>query len=190
MVAFLAFSSAEDLYPISALLFLLLVVILSGWWSGSKSGKSTPSPTDSPTESPTVSPTESPTLVRLRMKLIRLGNGLIEAHSFDLLFSSLFFSRRHTVASPPRKAARRVRGGLAKPLKLQAVTEFGKGNLLAGRGVARSIKWSRRWRLRHTCKYESTVMEACTEGCLAWCPRFVSSLIVSYCVDSFDLFRS
>jgi hypothetical protein len=162
MVAFLAFSSGEDSYPISALLFLLLVVILSGWWSGSKSGKSTPSPTESPTESPTVSPTESPTLVRLRMKLIRLGNGLIEAHSFDLLFSSLFFSRRHTVASPPRKAARRVRGGLAR-----AVTEFGIGNLLAGRGVARSIKSSRRWRLRHTCKYESTVMEACIEGCLA-----------------------
>jgi hypothetical protein len=58
----------------------------SGWWSGSssKSGKSTLSPT----ESPTISPTESPTLVRLRMKLIRLGYGLIEAHSFGLLYPS------------------------------------------------------------------------------------------------------
>ncbi len=155
----LAFSSGEDSYPISALLFSLLVIILSGWWSGSKSGKSTPSPTESPTESPTVSPTESPTLVRLRMKLIILGYGLIETHSFGLPYLCSLFSRQHTVASPPslggappRKAARRVRGGLAR-----AVTEFGIGNLLPGRGVARSIKSSRRWRLRRTCKYESTV---------------------------------
>lgn len=166
MVACLTFSSGEDSYLLSTLLFLLLVIILSGWWSGSKSGKSTPSPTDSPTESPTVSPTESPTLVRLQMKLIRLGHGLIEAHSCDLLLSSFFFSRPHTVANPPRKTARRVRGG--------AVTEFGIGNLLAGRGVARSIKSSRRWRLRRTCNYESTDMEACIEavwlGALDSCP--------------------